>query len=61
MRLENQPGIIVVHYWAGKEMKHNYSDTVEDSVNIILKVSTPSPCSALLVLLMIRLIARQVA
>ena len=47
MRLENQPGIIVLHYWAGKEMKHNYTDTVEDSVNIILKVSIPVPCSPL--------------
>ena len=45
MSLENQPGIIVVHYWAGKEMGHNYSDTVEDSINTILKVPSPSSCT----------------
>lgn len=43
MRLETRPGILYVHYWAGKLLQHDFANTVEDTYNELLKV-----CSTLM-------------
>lgn len=38
LRLQPQPAIVYLHYWAGKRLKHEFAETVEDTYNLILKV-----------------------
>ena len=37
MRMQSQPALIYLHYWAMLKMD-GYTDTVEDSIDIVLKV-----------------------
>ena len=37
MDLPSQPALIYLHYWAALKMQ-SYTDTVEDSIDIVLKV-----------------------
>ncbi len=44
VRLVIHAGIIYLHYWAGRTLRNEFANTLEDVVNIILKVRYGSCC-----------------
>ena len=46
MRMPAQPGLIYLHYWAGRHLKDNFTHTAEDAINTMLKVLTANPIAA---------------
>ena len=46
MRMPAQPGLIYLHYWAGRHLKDNFTHTAEDAINTMLKVLTADPNTA---------------